>query len=91
MVLKLNGTGVKFDLKSGVKNSVKFDYYRKGHLYYKAIDDNGTVITFPVPIDDIGDATFMDIDKGILFMRYIHKHLQTLDGNIFRNITTNDL
>ena len=68
----------KFNIKSAVKNSVKFSYYRKGNLYYKAIDDNDLVLEFPVPIEDIGDATFEDVDKGIYFMRYIRKHIETL-------------
>lgn len=80
-----------FDLESGVRNSVKFSHYRKGYLYYNAIDDYDVVITFPVPIVDTGDATFMDIDKGIYFMRYIRKHLKNISGNIFRDINTDDL
>ena len=33
---------------------------------------------FPVPIEDIGDATFLADDKALLFMRYIRKHLETI-------------
>jgi hypothetical protein len=32
-----------------------------------------------VPIDDIGNATSLAEDKAILFMRYIRKHLNTLE------------
>lgn len=71
-----------FDLKSGVKNSVKFSEYRKGNLWYMARDDQDNILTFPVPIEDVGDATFMDVDKGIYFMRYIRKHLESIvNGN----------
>lgn len=67
-----------FDLKSGIKNSVKFLEYRHGNLWYMAKDNNDKVITFPVPIEDIGDATFMDVDKGIYFMRWIRQHMDTI-------------
>ncbi len=33
----------------------------------------GSVWLFPVPIEDIGDATFNSTEKAILFMRYIRK------------------
>ena len=63
-----------------VKNNiVKFSHYRAGYLYY-----NVTVIDrtykFPVPIEDIGDATFLNEDKAIIFMRYIRK---AIDDNTF--------
>lgn len=63
-----------------VKNNVvKFSNYRAGYLYY-----NVTVIDrtykFPVPIEDIGDATFLNEDKAIIFMRYIRK---AIDDNTF--------
>ena len=53
---------------------VNFVYYRDSQLWYKA--DNGFL--FPVPIDDIGNATFKATDRAILFMRYIRKHRTTL-------------
>jgi hypothetical protein len=63
-------------LKEYVANGaqVSFEFYRKGNLWYKT--DCG--FEFPVPIADVGDATFMKADKAILFMRYIRKHLDTL-------------
>lgn len=33
---------------------------------------------FPVPIEDIGDATFLAEDKAILFMRYIRKYIEEI-------------
>jgi hypothetical protein len=62
-------------------NSVKFREYRKGILYYQivimndvSIEDAG-LYTFPVPLEDCGDATFKASDKAIMFMRYIRKAL----------------
>jgi hypothetical protein len=55
---------------------VTFSYYRDGSLWY--ITDLGFL--FPVPIDDIGNATFLATDKGILFMRYIRKHMNTIQA-----------
>jgi hypothetical protein len=60
-------------LKEMVSNNqvVQFQFYRAGHLYYKT--QCGFV--FPVPIEDIGEATFLAEDKALLFMRYIRKAL----------------
>ena len=54
----------------------KFSRYRKNHLYY--ITECG--FEFPVPIEDIGDATFANEEKASLMMRYIRKHLNTLSN-----------
>ena len=62
------------DLVSGGKR-VKFTFYRQGELWYTT--DTG--FEFPVPIADVGTATFFNEDKAILFMRYIRKHLDTID------------
>jgi hypothetical protein len=59
------------NIKDCVVGKVKFQFYRKGDLYYKC--ENGFV--FPVPIDDTGDASFNDEDKAMLFMRWIRKAL----------------
>lgn len=63
------------NLKEHVQGKVKFEYYRDGNLYYK----NETGLVFPVPTNDIGNATFLAEDKALLFMRYIRKHLDTLE------------
>ena len=52
-----------------------FQYYRDGQLWYMVGD-----FLFPVPIDDIGNATFKAEDKSILFMRYIRKHLKNIES-----------
>ena len=67
-----------FDLKSAVKSPVVFVEYRKGILYYRAQDGFGNTLLFPVPIKDTGDATFSCMDKGIYFMRFIRKHMDTI-------------
>lgn len=59
------------DLKEHVKGQVSFEYYRDGNLWY--VTESG--FKFPVPIDDIGNATFLARDKAMLFMRYIRKHM----------------
>jgi hypothetical protein len=63
-------------IKDHIKGTVRFEYYRDGQLFYRTSD---TRIVFPVPVDDIGNATFFAEDKAILFMRYIRKYLTTLE------------
>lgn len=53
--------------------TVNFMFYRSGNLWYE-VDD----FKFPVPVTDIGDATFLASDKASLFMRYIRKHLNEI-------------
>ena len=60
-------------IKTGKK--VRFSFYRDKELWY--VTDDG--FEFPVPIDEVGNATFMAEDKAILFMRYIRKHLEMLE------------
>ena len=67
----------KFTVKELVSgNTVQFLHYRKGHMYYEVVEYPEFV--FPVPVEDIGDATFNARDKALLFMRYIRKHLDNL-------------
>lgn len=53
---------------------VKFSFYRDRELWY--ITEDG--FEFPVPIEEVGNATFMAEDRAILFMRYIRKHMEML-------------
>ena len=63
-------------LKDLVKNNrVQFSHYRKGFMYY-SVPFEGLTYLFPVPLDDIGDATLLNEDKAMLFMRYIRKALK---------------
>lgn len=63
-------------IKDHVKGVVKFQYYRDNQLFYKT----ETNLVFPVPIEDIGSATFLNEDKAMLFMRYIRKHMSTIEA-----------
>lgn len=65
------------DLKKMVVDGkkVNFSFYRDGNLWYEA--ENGFI--FPVPISDIGTATFNKEEKAILMMRYIQKHLKIIE------------
>ncbi|MBF0441957.1 MAG: hypothetical protein HQK54_08645 [Oligoflexales bacterium] len=60
-------------LKEMVNNDKKvyFKYYRDQTLWYST--ECGFL--FPVPISDIGNATFLSEDRAMLFMRYIRKHI----------------
>jgi hypothetical protein len=67
---------VDMNIKDMVSDNKKvtFQFYKDGALWYKTETD----FTFPVPIEDIGSATFLAEDKALLFMRYIRKHLDTI-------------
>ena len=54
---------------------VTFEFYRDNRLWYCTEDG----FSFPVPIEDIGNATFLHKEKAILFMRYIRKHLKMIN------------
>ncbi len=62
-----------FTLKDHITGTVSFEYYRASELWYRT---SNTGLLFPVPISDIGEATFLAKDKAILFMRYIRKFLK---------------
>lgn len=61
-----------------VKNNKKvhFSFYRDMELWYKTEEG----LEFPVPIKEVGNATFMNEDKAIFFMRYIRKHLESIEA-----------
>jgi len=44
---------------------------RKGVAYYETSINNGYVVYFEVPIDDMGDADFFPIMDGKLLNRWI--------------------
>lgn len=64
------------NLKNMIKDQKKvhFSFYRDMELWYMTEDG----FEFPVPIKEVGNATFMAQDKAILFMRYIRKHMEML-------------
>lgn len=65
-----------YTLKDHVLGTVSFSHYYDGNLWYKT---SNTGFLFPVPVSDIGNATFNAEDKALLFMRYIRKHRELLD------------
>ncbi len=66
------------DIKRAVmeKRQVTFQFYRDGDLWYST--EFGE--EFPVPVSDIGTATFQATDKALLFMRYMRKWNATSDA-----------
>ena len=68
-------------LKELVKETiVVFSHYRSENFYYNVQSKGwnertpfGDRYQFPVPIDDIGNATMLAEDKAMLYMRWIRK------------------
>ena len=65
----------KYSVTDCIKGNVNFLWYRDGELWYECA--NG--FEFPVPTNDAAGAIFHATDKGILFMRWIRKHLKMLE------------
>lgn len=72
---EING---RIDIKRAVTGDkrVTFEYFRDNALWYRTED----LEIFPVPITDIGTATFKRSDKAILFMRWMRKYNEKLQG-----------
>lgn len=73
------------ELKDLVKdgNKVVFDFYRAGFFYYnvgysfkKDVFIKYETYQFPVPTEDIGNATLLATDKAITYMRWIRKAIE---------------
>ena len=62
-------------LKLYVQGKSEFQYYKDNQLWYKT---NFGSFLFPVPIEDIGNAQFNRMEKSLLMMRYIRKHMEFL-------------
>lgn len=64
-------------------NIAEFAYYRDGSLWYEIryMNDHMDMseFKFPVPIEDIGNATFGRTERAMLMMRYIRKQLKVLE------------
>ena len=54
---------------------VQFQFYQNKELWY--VTETG--FEFPVPIDDTGNGMFLKEDKAIIFMRYIRKHIESIE------------
>lgn len=64
-------------IKAHIQGDAVFQYYKDGALWYMTGE---TDFIFPVPIEDIGNATFNTVEKGLLMMRYIRKHMKTIEN-----------
>ena len=51
-------------------NTAEMDRYRAQHIYY-VIAYKRKLYSFPVPLEDIQDATLNSSEKAITMMRYI--------------------
>lgn len=69
---------MNYNVKDMVKDGKKviFVRYRKGELIY--VTECG--FEFPVPVEDTGDGVFLAEDKAMLFMRYIRKHIASVQA-----------
>ncbi len=68
------------NIKDIVKdNIVRFVRYRQGIAYYGVNVPADGAYVFPVPLEDIGDATLELEDRAIMFMRYIKRAIS--DGS----------
>lgn len=64
-------------IKDMVKDKkVTFLFYKEGELWY----ETECKFQFPVPINDTGTGCFNKEDKAILFMRWIRKQLDVVEG-----------
>ncbi len=64
------------NIKEMIQNKqVKFVRYQNQELWYST--ECG--FEFPVPISDTGEASFMNQDKALLFMRWIRKHIEHIN------------
>ena len=66
------------NITSFVKNNtVSFSRLRHGVVYYNVKNtETQDMYQFPVPLEDIGDATLEATDKAMMFMRYIRKAME---------------
>lgn len=66
----------KMSVKEHVKaGDCKFICADRNNLWYRT----ALAFEFPVPISDMGDATFNFSEKGMLMMRYIRKHMELIE------------
>jgi hypothetical protein len=70
--------GTMFEIKDHIRDGrrVRFVRANAGNLWY--VTELG--FEFPVPFEDMGNATFLAEDKAMLFMRYIRKHSQAIEA-----------
>ena len=56
-------------------NTVRFVRYRQQIAWYAITAPDRESYVFPVPVDDVGDATIEATEKAIYFMRWIRQAL----------------
>lgn len=66
-------------------NNAHFHEYRAGNLWYRVVYDfkeggEFSSFDFPVPIEDTEGATFSCETKAITLMRWIRKHVKTIEA-----------
>ncbi len=54
----------------------RFVHYRECNFIYET--EGG--FQFPVPLDEVGNATLLMEDKALFFMRWIRRHLATIES-----------
>ena len=57
-------------------NKAHFSYYRAGFFFYNTANEKGMVYQFPIPLDDLGQATLKKTEKAITLMRYLRQSIQ---------------
>lgn len=67
-------------IKDHIQGTATFVYYRDSALWYRTSE---TDLLFPVPISDTVGATFAATDKGLFFMRWIRRYLDSLVDWLF--------
>ena len=78
----MNHEGYTMNIKDIVKdNVVRFARYRHQMMYYRVVVEDVTY-EFPVPLEDVQDASLHAEEKAITYMRYIRK--STEDGTFIR-------
>ncbi len=67
------------DIKRAVSDSrrVTLTHVHAGNIWYKTEFDEA----FPVPIEDMGEATFHADEKALLLMRYMRAFNKVTDAN----------
>ena len=58
-------------------NTCRFAFYRQKMLYYSvsSVEDDKSYV-FPIPVEDLGEASINSTEKSILLMRYIRKAIE---------------
>jgi len=75
---------MNYTIKEIVKDRyAHFAYYRHNMLYYK-VELDGVPYSFPIPTEDLMEASVHGEERAITLMRYIRKALD--DGTFVRYI-----